>query len=139
RRALAAAQSSGGPRVAGELARGARLGDDGALSTAPALTHRQARYAAIAATLIGLLLCLELGLIGALLAGLLVHELVHTLAPRIAFMSGGATRARLMSVGLIATLVIGALVALGFGASALLRSEGASPAVLLARMADILA
>ena len=44
-----------------------------------------------------------------------------------------------MSVGLIATLVIGALVALGFGASALLRSEGASPAALLARMADIIA
>ena len=100
---------------------------------------RQARYAAIAAIVVGLWLSLELGLIGALLGGLLVHELVHVLAPRIAFMSGGATRARMMSVGLIATLVIGALVALGFGASALLRSEGASPAALLARMADILA
>ncbi len=103
------------------------------------LTPRQARYAAIGTVLVGLVLCLQLGLIGALLGGLLVHELVHTLAPRIAFVSGGATRARMMSVGLIATLVIGALVALGFGASALLRSEGASPAALLARMADILA
>jgi predicted PurR-regulated permease PerM len=103
------------------------------------LTPRQARYAAIGTVLVALGLCLQLGLIGALLGGLLVHELVHTLAPRIAFVSGGATRARMMSVGLIATLVIGALVALGFGASALLRSEGASPAALLARMADILA
>ena len=103
-----------------------------------AITPRQARYAAIAAMLAGLFLCMQLGLIGALLGGLLVHELVHTLAPRIAFMGGGATRARVMSVGLIATLVIGALVALGFGASALLRSEGASPAALMARMADIL-
>ena len=103
------------------------------------ITPRQARYTAIAAIVVGLWLSLELGLIGALLGGLLVHELVHTLAPRIAFVSGGATRARLMSVGLIATLVIGALVGLGFGASALLRSEGASPAALLARMADILA
>jgi predicted PurR-regulated permease PerM len=102
------------------------------------ITPRQARYAAIAAMLVGLWLTLELGLIGALLGGLLVHELVHTLSPRITFMSGGTTRARLMSVGLIATLVIGALVALGFGASALLRSEGASPAALLAKMADIL-
>ena len=102
------------------------------------ITPRQARYAAIAALLVGLFLTLQLGLIGALLGGLLVHELVHTLAPRIAFM-GGATRARMMSVGLIATLVIGALVALGFGASAFLRSEGASPAALLARMADIVA
>ena len=107
--------------------------------SATLITPRQARYAAIAALLVGLWLCLQLGLLGALLGGLLVHELVHTLAPRIAFMSGGATRARLMSVGLVATLVIGALVALGFGASALLRSEGASPAALLARMADIIA
>ena len=101
------------------------------------ITPRQARYAAIAALIVGLFLCLQLGLIGALLGGLLVHELVHALAPRIAFM-GDASRARILSVGLIATLVIGALVALGFGASALLRSEGASPAALLARMADIL-
>jgi len=103
------------------------------------ITPRQARYAAIAAMLVGLWFCLYLGLIGALLGGLLVHELVHTLSPRIAFVSGGATRARLMSVGLVATLVIGGLVALGFGASTFLRSEGASPAALLARMADILA
>ena len=103
------------------------------------ITPRQARYAAIAATLVGMWLCLDLGLIGALLGGLLVHELVHTLTPRMAFMGGGATGARLLSVGLIATLVIGALVGLGFGASALMRSEGASPAALLARMADIVA
>ena len=101
-----------------------------------AITPRQARYIAIAAMLVGLFLCLQLGLIGALLGGLLVHELVHALAPRIAFM-GDASRVRIMSVGLIATLVIGALVALGFGASTLLRSEGASPAALMARMADI--
>ena len=103
-----------------------------------AISEPQARAAAIAATLAGLWLCLELGLIGALLGGLLVHELVHVLAARIAY-RGGAQGARLVSVGLIATLVIGALVAAGFGASALLRSEGASPAALLARMADILA
>ena len=109
------------------------------MSTAPVITQRQARYAAIAATLVGLALCLHLGLIGALLAGLLVHELVHAIAPRIAFVSGGATRARLLSVGLIGALVIGALVAAGFAAAALLRSEGASPAALLARMADIIA
>jgi predicted PurR-regulated permease PerM len=103
------------------------------------LTERQARLAAVATMLVGLLLCLYLGLIGALFAGLLVHELVHALAPRITFMGGGATRARLMSVGLIGTLVIGALVGAGFGISAFFRSEGASPAALLDRMADILA
>ncbi|HYR34944.1 MAG TPA: AI-2E family transporter [Burkholderiales bacterium] len=109
------------------------------MSTAPAITPRQARYAAIVAMLLGLFLCLYLGLIGALLAGLLVHELVHAIAPRIAFVSGGTTRARVLSVGLLATVVIGALVAAGFGVALLLRSEGASPAALLTRMADILA
>jgi predicted PurR-regulated permease PerM len=109
------------------------------LSTAPVITQRQARYAAIAAMLVGLGVCLHLGLIGALLGGLLVHELVHAIAPRISFGKGGATRARVMSVGLIGALVIGALVAAGFAAVAFFRSEGASPAVLLARMADILA
>ena len=104
-----------------------------------AITEKQARYAAIAAMVVGLALCLELDLIGALLGGLLVHELVHAIAPRITFGASGAPRARLLSVGLIGTLVIGALVGSGFGAAALLRSEGASPAALLARLADILA
>jgi predicted PurR-regulated permease PerM len=108
------------------------------MSRTPIMTERQARYAAIVATLAGLIACLQLGLIGALLAGLLVHELVHAIAPRISFGEGGATRARVMSVGLIGALVIGALVAAGFGALAFFRSEGASPVVLLARMADIL-
>ena len=113
-----------------------RLDDDRGIA---AISERQARYAAIIAMVVGLVACLELGLIGALLGGLLVHELVHAIAPRITFGARGATRARMVSVGLIATLVIGALVGIGFGASALLRSEGASPAALLARLADILA
>ena len=104
-----------------------------------AITEKQARYAAIVAMVVGLVLCFELGLIGALLGGLLVYELVHAIAPRITFGAGGTPRARLVSVGLIGTLVIGALVGAGFGASAMLRSEGASPAALLARLADILA
>jgi predicted PurR-regulated permease PerM len=102
------------------------------------ITERQARYATIAVTLLGLYLCLRLELLGALLAGLLVHELVHAIAPHIPFGARGAKRARVLSVGLIAALVIGALVAAGFGAVELFRSEGASPAVLLDRMADIL-
>jgi len=102
------------------------------------LTERRARYAAIAAMVLALIFCLELGLIGALLGGLLVHELVHVLAARIAYRKGTTTGARLVSVAVIATLVIGVLVAIGFGAAALFRSEGADPAALLARLADIL-
>ena len=70
------------------------LVDDGALSVRPALTERQARSIAIAAMLVGLWLCLYLGLIGALLAGLLVHELVHAIAPHLPFQKGGARAAR---------------------------------------------
>src|SRR2546422_6504565 len=88
--------------------------------------------------LLGLFAALELHLVPALLAGLLVHELVHVLAPRISFGYGGATRARMFSVGLIGALVIGALVALGFGILAFFRSEGGSPAALVIRLADIL-
>ena len=104
-----------------------------------AISEKHARYAAIAAMLVGLGACLELSLIGALLGGLLVHELVYAIAPRITIGARGATGARLVSVGLVATLVIGALVAAGFGAAALFRSEGASPAALLDRLADIIA
>ena len=113
-----------------------RLDDDRGIA---AISESEARYAAIVAMLVGLGACLELGLIGALLGGLLVHELVHAIAPRITIGRRGATGARLVSVGLIATLVIGALVAAGFGAAALFRSEGASPAALLDRLADIIA
>jgi len=86
---------------------------------------------------VGLLLTLHLQIVAALLAGLLVHELVHAVAPRIAF-GMRSSRARLMTVGLVATLVIGALVAVALLAVAFFRSEGASPANLLARMADII-
>src|SRR5258706_249167 len=61
----------------------------------------------------------------------------HEVAPRISFGRGGS-RARLMTVGLVAALVIGALVAVALLAVAFFRSEGASPANLLARMADII-
>jgi predicted PurR-regulated permease PerM len=108
------------------------------VSAAPTLTDRQARRVAIAAMAAGLLLTLHLGLVGALLAGLLVHELVHAIAPRLSYGKNGATRARLISVGLIGALVIGALLAAALGVAALFRSEGASPAALLGRMADIL-
>jgi predicted PurR-regulated permease PerM len=102
------------------------------------MTERQTRYATMVATLAALIICLRLGLLGALLAGLLVHELVHAMAPRISFGARGAPRARVMSVGLITALVIGALVAAAFAVLAFFRSEGASPVVLLARTADIL-
>jgi predicted PurR-regulated permease PerM len=88
--------------------------------------------------LIGLWITLEVHLVPALLAGLLVHELVNAIVPRISFAMRGAKTARLFIVGLIGALVIGALIAIGFGIFAFFRSEGGSPAALVGRLADIL-
>ena len=99
--------------------------------------EERARYVTLAAALAGLVATLELHLVPALLAGLLVHELVHVIAPRISWGTGATTRALLLSVGLLGAVVIAALGALGLLAIAMLRSEGATPAALLARMADI--
>jgi predicted PurR-regulated permease PerM len=85
-----------------------------------------------------LLVILRFHLVPALLAGLLVHELVHALAPRIAFGRMGSTGARLLTVGLIATLVIAALAGAVVLALSFLRSEVAGPQHLLVRLADIL-
>ena len=101
------------------------------------LPQNYVRYGAIVAVLAGLLLTLRLELVAALLAGLLVHELVHALAPRLAF-GMGRGRSRLLTVSLVASLVIGALVAAVLLAIAFFRSEGATPANLLAKMADII-
>lgn len=96
------------------------------------------RYWAIGLVVAGLLLILRLHLVGVLLAGLLVHELVHALAPRIAFGRIGRGGSRLLTVGLIAALVVGALVAAVLLAIGYLRSEVAGPGSLLVRLADIL-
>jgi len=102
------------------------------------LPQRTLHYIAIGAVAAGLLLALHINLVAALLSGLLVHELVHAVAPRIAFGGMGGQRSRLLTVGLVATLVIGGLVALVVLAVTLSRAQGAGPADLLARMADIL-
>jgi predicted PurR-regulated permease PerM len=101
------------------------------------LTESRARAATLLAMLAALFAALQLHLVPALLAGLLVHELVHAIVPRISFTYFGAARARLFAVALIGALVIGALVALGFGILAFFRAEG-GPAALVSRLADIL-
>lgn len=96
------------------------------------------RLGAVITVVAGLLLTLQLHLVAAVLAGLLVHELVHALAPRIAFGGLGRGGARLLTVGLIAAFVIGALVAGVLLALAFLRSEAEGPGDLLGRLADII-
>lgn len=93
---------------------------------------------AIGLVLAGLFAVMQMHLVAALFTGLLVHELVHALAPRLAFGGMGGGRARLLTVGLIATLVIAALAGLFVGVVVFLRSETAGPGDLMGRFADII-
>jgi predicted PurR-regulated permease PerM len=96
------------------------------------------RYWTIGVMAIALALTLHLHLVPALLSGLLVHELVHALAPRIAFGGMARSSARLLTVGLIASVVIGALAGLTVLGVAFVRSEVAGPGNLMVRFADLI-
>jgi len=81
-----------------------------------------------------LVLALHLRLLPALLAGLLVYELVHVLAQRVTARTGG----KLAAVGLLATLIVGALVLAMFGIVEFVQGEAGSIPRMLHRLADII-
>ncbi len=87
---------------------------------------------------LSLVAVLKLGLLPALLAALLVYELVHVMASRFGFLRVGTERGKILSVGLLATAIVVALVAAGFGGWVLVRSDAGSAAALAARLADII-
>ncbi len=87
---------------------------------------------------LGLFVILQFHLLPALLAGLLVFHLVHQLAARLPGRLAASPRARLMAVGLLAVIVIGAVAGGIAGIVAFFHSDAGSLSVLLARMADIL-
>jgi predicted PurR-regulated permease PerM len=100
------------------------------VSTPPADRHTIAAWIAAA---VMLYLALHLRLLPALLAGLLVYELVHVIALRFTARTGG----KLAAVGLIATVIVGALVAAMFGVVAILQGDAGTLPRLLQRMAEI--
>jgi predicted PurR-regulated permease PerM len=87
---------------------------------------------------LALLAVLGLHLLPALLAGLLVYEIVHVLAPQLGVLRVRRANAKLVAVGVLATLIILALVAAGFGVAAFFRSEAGSLTMLLTKLAEIL-
>jgi predicted PurR-regulated permease PerM len=99
-------------------------------TTPPADRHTIAAW--ITAVVL-LFLALHLRLLPALLAGLLVYELVHVIALRFTARTGG----KLAAVGLIATVIVGALVAAMFGIVAILQGDAGTLPRLLQRMAEI--
>ena len=80
-----------------------------------------------------LFLTIRLRLLPALLAGLLVYELVHLIALRFTARTGG----KLAAVGLIATVIVGALAAAMFGIFAVFQGDAGSLPRLLQKMAEI--
>ena len=89
----------------------------------------------LSALALGFVIVLQL--LPALLAGLLVFELVNLLTPWLRLRALGRDGPRLLAVTLIATVVVGALVAAGFGLAAFLRNSGESVPILMQRMAQI--
>ncbi len=98
-----------------------------------ALPPNRHTIAAWIAAAVLLFLTLHLRLLPALLAGLLVYELVHVIALRFTARTGG----KIAAVGLLATVIVGALVAAMFGIAALLQGDAGTLPRLLQKMAEI--
>lgn len=80
---------------------------------------------------------LKFNLVPGLLAGMIVFELVHVIAPYIAQRFPGYI-SKVIAVGLLATVIIGALTLLGLGLAAFFRSDSGSLTNLIAKMAQII-
>lgn len=89
-------------------------------------------------TAIALLVLLHLHLLPAALAGLLVFVLTHRLAACLPGRFAQSDRAKLLAVGLLATLVICVVAAIITAIVLFFRSDASSLPVLLAKMADII-
>jgi len=83
---------------------------------------------------VALYLVLQLRLLPALFAGLLVYELVHVIAQRFTARTGG----KLAAVGLLATVIVGSLVAAMFGLVAFVQSDAGSLPRMMQRLAEII-
>ncbi|MGQ0443128.1 MAG: AI-2E family transporter [Methylophilaceae bacterium] len=84
-----------------------------------------------------MLFVLQFHLLPGLLAGLLVFELVHLISPYIARKLPGKI-AKIVAVGLLATVVVGILTLIGMGLAAFFRSDSGSLTHLVAQMAQII-
>ena len=102
------------------------------------MTARRSDIASWILTGVALVAVLKVGLLPALLAGLLVYELVHVIAARMGFLSTDGRRGKLIAVGLLATAIVIALVATGFGIWVFVRSEAGSATALLQKLAEII-
>ena len=107
------------------------------MTAVPSPPVSRAEIAAWILAAVALVAILALHLLPALLGGLLVYELVHVLAPRLRIVRISAGRAKLAAVGVLASIVVAAVVAGFLGLIAFFRSDAGSLAALLQKMADI--
>ena len=101
---------------------------------APASPASRYTIAAWITAAVLLLAVLPLRLLPALLAGLLVYELVHVIAQRITARTGGKKAA----VGLLATLIVGVLIAAMLGIAEFVKGDTGSLPRLLQKLAEII-
>jgi len=103
-----------------------------------ALQNSRSDVAAVVLTAATLVLVIELHLLPALFAGLLVHVLVHLLAPRVFGLKQRPALARLVVVVLLTVIVLSLATILTGTAIAFFRSDNASLAALMQKMAEII-
>ena len=104
------------------------------------LAHKRPEAPEIAAWILmaaALVLVLRLHLLAALLSGLLVFQLVHIIAPRLKQRFFGQ-RHRMVAVGLLASLIVGLIIAAIFGLLAFMKTDSGGLAGLVHKMGDIL-
>lgn len=92
--------------------------------------------AALILTGIALLLVLQLHLLPALLTGLLVYESVHVLTPLIPRRLMSGSRARVLTVAVLATIIIGLITLMILGVVSFFRAG--STTVLIQKLAEII-
>lgn len=86
---------------------------------------------------VALLVVVKVHLLPALIAGLLVYELVHMLAPKLERFAKGPAAKR-VALGLLSTIIIGALITAGILLVTLFRGDGGGFATLGGRLAEII-
>lgn len=104
------------------------------LSPLPASGAQIASWLLAALALIAIL---PLHLLPAMLAGLLVYHLVGAMARRLSH-AVSSNWAKLLAVGVLSAIVIGILVAAGFGITVVLKTETGSISELFAKLAELM-
>jgi predicted PurR-regulated permease PerM len=98
----------------------------------------RAEYASLALMALAALLMFPFRLVPAMFAGMLVYTLVHLLAPHLFGLKSRPARARVVVFILLTVLVVGITALLVAGVVVFFRSEDASIAALLQKMAEII-